>query len=260
MNETHGEIVINLRDVISVFLKRWWIILIATLLGGVLLFGYATATYVPTYKSTAKMYVNNRANDSMGNQIGTSQGDIYAAQALVNTYCEMIKTRMTLEAVIKEAELDYTYERLLSMLSCGSENGTEVLYVSIVSHDPEEAKLIVNTILKVVPERIEDIMEGSSVKTVDPAVSGKRLSSGTTTKAIIGAAIGLVLSCAFFFVYDVMINDTLQTDDWVTDTFGEEIPLLAVIPDVNYSGGKGYGKNKYYRRSYYESNEEGGDK
>ena len=260
MNENRSEIEINLRDVLSVFLKRWWIILIATLLGGALLFGYASATYVPTYKSTAKMYVNNKGNDSFGTQVGTSQGDIYAAQALVNTYCEMIKTRLTLEAVIKEAELDYTYEQLLSMLSCGSVNDTEVFYVSIVSRDPAEAKAIVNTIVKVVPEQIEGIIEGSSVKTVDAAVEGKQLSSGITTKALIGALIGFAIACVFFLVFDVIVNDTLQSDEWVTDTFGEDIPLLAVIPDVNCSGGKGYRKYKYYRNTDYESKTEGGDK
>ena len=258
MNETRGEIEINLKDIFSVLLKRWWLILIATFVGGALLFGYAYATYVPTYQSTAKMYVNNKANDSLGTQVGTSQGDIYAAQALVNTYCEMIKTRRTLEAVITEAELSYTYEQLLSMLSCGSVNETEVFYVSIVCRDPGEAKAIVNTILKVVPVQIEGIIEGSSVKTVDEAVEGKRLSSGIAMKALIGAAAGFVLAAAFFFIYDTVINDTLQSDEWMADVFKDEIPLLAVIPDVNYAGGKGYRKYKYYRRSYYESKTEGG--
>ena len=258
MNETRGEIEINLRDMLSVFLKRWWLILIATFVGGALLFAYAFATYVPTYQSTAKMYVNNKANDSLGTQVGTSQGDIYAAQALVNTYCEMIKTRRTLEAVIEEAQLNYTYEQLLSMLSCGSVNDTEVFYVSIVSRDPGEAKAIVNTILKVVPVQIEGIIEGSSVKTVDEAVEGKQLSSGIPMKALIGAALGFVLAAAFFFIYDTVINDTLQSDEWMADAFKDEIPLLAVIPDVNYAGGKGYRRYKYYRRSYYESKTEGG--
>ena len=258
MNETHGEIEINIRDIISVFLKRWWLILIATVLGGALLFGYAYATYVPTYKSTAKMYVNNKGEGAFGTQVGTSTNDIYAAQALVNTYCEMIKTRLTLEAVIKEAKLDYTYEQLLAMLSCGSVNDTEVFYVSIVSRDPAEAKAIVNTIVKIVPEQIEEIIEGSSVKTVDAAVEGAQLSSGITTKALLGAAIGFVISCLFFFIFDVGINDTLQSEEWVTEAFDEEIPLLAVVPDVNYSGGKGYRKYKYYRHSYYESKTEGG--
>ena len=255
MKETQGEIEINLKDIFGVFLKRWVFILVATLLGAAFLFGYAKATYVPTYQSTAKMYVNNNAKDSFGTQVGTSQSDIYASQALVNTYCEMIKTRLTLEAVIKEAQLDYTYEQLLSMLSCGSVNETEVLYVSIVSRNKDEAKTIVNTILNVAPERIEKIVEGSSVETVDKAVEGKPLSSGIATKTVIGAAIGLVLSCVFFFVYDVIINDTLQSEEWIEESFKGDIPLLAVIPDVNYSSGKGYRKYKYYRHSYYESND-----
>ena len=57
----------------------------------------------------------------------------------------------------------------------------------------------------------------------------------------------------------LVINDTLQTDEWIEDTFKGDIPLLAVIPDVNYSGGKGYRKYKYYRHSYYESKTDGGN-
>lgn len=255
MKETQGEIEINLRDIFGVLLKRWVFILIATILGAGIFFGYAKATYVPTYKSTAKMYVNNNA-DSINTQVGgTSQSDIYASQALVNTYCEMIKARLTLDEVIKRENLGdrYNYEKLLSMLSCGSVNDTEVFYVSIVSTDPIEAKNIVNAIVSVVPEQIEAIIEGSSVKTVDAAVEGKLLSSGITTKTLIGAAIGLVLSCVFFFVYDIIINDTLQSEEWIEESFKGDIPLLAVIPDVNHASGKGYRRYKYYRHSYYES-------
>ena len=118
--------------------------------------------------------------------------------------------------------------------------------------------LLLQIRLKVVPVQIEGIIEGSSVKTVDEAVEGKQLSSGITTKSLLGAAIGLLLSAIFFFVYDAIINDTLQSDEWMADAFKDEIPLLAVIPDVNYAGGKGYRRYKYYRHSYYESKTEGG--
>ena len=250
MNENYGELEINLRDLISVVLKRWWLILLATLLGGVILFGYASATYVPTYKSTAKMYVNNVSSDSSGNKVTTSQGDLIASKALVDTYCEILRSRRTLETVIAEAGLDYSYEQLLSMLSCGSVNETEVFYISIVSEDCIEAKEIVNTIVKVLPDKITGIIDGSSVRTVDSADNGVKLSSGIALKTVLGAAIALILACAFFFVYDVIINDTLQSDEWLTDIYDEEIPLLAVIPDVNYSSNKRYGNNRYYKHNY----------
>ena len=250
MNENYGEIEINLRDLISVVLKRWWLILIATLLGGIILFGYASVTYVPTYKSTAKMYVNNISSDSSGNKVTTSQSDLNASKALVDTYCEIIRSRRTLETVIEEAGLAYSYDELLLMLSCGSVNGTEVFYISIVSDDKVEAQEIVNTIVKVLPDKITGILEGSSVRTVDSADDGILLSSGIALKTVIGAAVAMILACAFFFVYDVIINDTLHTDEWLTDTYDEEIPLLAVIPDVNYSSSKRYGNNRYYKKNY----------
>ncbi|MBQ9116879.1 MAG: hypothetical protein IJY04_07620 [Clostridia bacterium] len=255
MNENQGEIEINLGDILAVLLKRWWMILLVTLLCGALVFGYAYITYTPVYQSTAKMYVNNDASD-IGNMVSISQSDIMAAQQLVNTYCQIIESRLTLEAVIKEAELSYTYEQLLSMISCGSVNETEVFYISVVCGDPGEAKAITNTIVKVLPEKITDVVEGSSVRTVDEAVEGRELSPGFATKAVIGAILGLILSCGIFFVLDILVNDTIQSEDWMADTYKDDIPLLAVIPDVNHSGGKRYGKYKYYRHSYYESKPE----
>lgn len=257
MNENQGEIEINLKDILAVLFKRWWIILLVTLICGALMFGYAYATYTPRYQSTAKMYVNNDASEIGGNLVSISSSDLMAAQQLVNTYCQIIESRLTLEAVIKEAELQYTYEQLLGMISCGSVNETEIFYITVVSRDPGEAKAITNTIVKVLPAKISDVVEGSSVRTVDEAVEGKELSPGFTTKAAIGAILGFIASCALFFVYDVLVNDTLQTEEWMVDAYKGEIPLLAIIPDVNYSGGKHYGKYKYYRHNYYESNTDG---
>ena len=86
--------------------------------------------------------------------------------------------------------------------------------------------------------------------TVDEADEGVLLPSGIALKTVIGAVIGLILATAFFFVYDVIVNDTLNSDEWITDIYNEEIPLLAVIPDVNYSSSKRYGNNRYYKKTY----------
>ena len=249
MNENQNEIEIRIQDILAAFLKRWWLILIATVLGGVLAFGYSYATHVPVYRATAKMYVNNDSISIGATKVSISSSDITAAQSLVNTYCEILQTRLTLEEVIRRAELSYTYEQLLSMVSAGSVNETEIFYISVVSTNPDEAKAIANTIIKVLPEQIATIIEGSSVRTVDEAVTGREIAPGYTQHAAIGALIGLVLSLGLTFVIDVLINDTLESEEWVMNTYRDEIPLLAVIPDVDETGGKRYGK--YYNSYYY---------
>ncbi|MBR2459809.1 MAG: hypothetical protein IKB34_01060 [Clostridia bacterium] len=256
MDENQNEIEIDLKDIFSVLLKRWWSILLVMFLCGAIVFGFVYVTHVPMYESTAKMYVNNDS-DKQGTSV--TQSDIQAAKQLVNTYCQIIESRLTLETVIKEANLPYTYEELLDMISCGSVNATEIFYITVESTDPAESKLITNTIVKVLPQKITDVVEGSSVRVVDEAVDGKELSSRILFKTALGLFAGLVISAVFFFVYDVLINDTLQSEDWVLDAFKQDIPLLAVIPDVNQSSGKRYGRYKYYRRSDYESTTENKD-
>lgn len=250
MDKKEGELEISLSDVLSVILRRWWIILIAIILCSVLVFVYLSVTYVPTYKSTAKMYVNNDSSTINSSLVNISSSDILASQALVNTYCVILKSRVTLDEVIRRSQLDYTYEQLLSMIDCGSVNDTEVLYISVTSTDPAEARAISNGIAKVLSEQITSIIKGSSVKTVDEAVDGQLVASRKLQKVLIVALIAFVAAFGFFFVYDVIINDTLKDEDWLLDTYNSDIPLLAVIPDTNgehtSKGGYGYG---YYRGS-----------
>ena len=266
MNENQNEFEIRIQDILAAFFKRWWLILIAAVLGGVLAFGYSYATHVPVYRSTAKMYVNNESISIGATKVSISSSDITAAQSLVNTYCEILKTRQTLELVNERAGqecagLDYTYEQLLSMLSAGPVNETEIFYITVVSTNPEHAIVIADTITKVLPEQIATIIEGSSVRTVDKAVVSTRIAPRFSQYAAVGALIGLVLSLGLVFVFDVVINDTLESEEWIINTYREEIPLLAVIPDVDETSGKHYGK--YYASHYYatdSSKEEGGTK
>ena len=249
MEENQNEFEIRIQDILAALFKRWWMILIATVLGAGIAFGYSYATYVPQYRAIAKMYVNNTQISFGSTQVSISSGDITAAQSLVNTYCEILQTRLTLEEVIRRAELEYTYEQLLSMVSCGSVNETEILHVTVISTNPKEARAIANTIIEVLPEQISTIIEGSSVRTVDRAVDGREIAPQFTKYASIGGLLGLLFSVSLIVVFDVLINDALESEEWVLNTYREEVPLLAVIPDVDDIGGRGYGK--YYRSYYY---------
>ena len=108
------------------------------------------------------MYVNNSSISVGSTQVNLS--DLTAAQSLVETYMVILKTRGTLEEVIKEANLPYDYEQLSGMIEAGAVNSTEVFSISVTSASPEEAEKIANTIAELLPNRIADIVEGSSVR------------------------------------------------------------------------------------------------
>jgi capsular polysaccharide biosynthesis protein len=59
MNNENEYIQIDLLKIANGLLKRFWAILIATVLGGALLFSYATFYITPLYESSVLLYVNN---------------------------------------------------------------------------------------------------------------------------------------------------------------------------------------------------------
>ena len=86
-----GEYVIDLKMAMTALAKRWWIILLATLIGGLVMLGYARYNYSPQYRATIKLYVTN--NTTAGNVTVISTSDIVAAQTLIPTYNEILLTR-----------------------------------------------------------------------------------------------------------------------------------------------------------------------
>ena len=242
-----GTIEIDLLHILQVFWKKAWFIVLMALLCGVLGFCYSTFRMTPKYQSKVLVYVNNQTLSFGSSSVSISSQDITASQSLVDTYIVILKTRKTLNEVIKRANLDKSYESLSDMVSAAAVNETEVFTITVTSSNPYEAELIVNTIADVLPEKIAEVVEGSSAKIVDYGVVNTNKVSPVRTKyAAIGVLIGAVIACGILVVLDLM-NDLIQDESYLERY---KIPILAVIPDLlGASAGKKYGK-KYYDYNY----------
>ena len=197
MNNNHEEMEIDLLRLIqALWRKAWAIVLVAAIFGSCFLAG--TAMFIkPKYKANALMYVNSSNISLGGAKVSISQAELSAAQTLVDTYIVILNTRMTLEDVIEQSGVSYTYEELIEseMIQAAAVNGTEVFSVEVTSTDPKEAELLANTIARVLPEKIASIVEGSSARIVDYAVvPAKKASPSLTKNALIGAILGIVLA------------------------------------------------------------------
>lgn len=238
-NEEYLEI-----DLIQLMRALWRhvvVIILAMILGGSA--GFALAHYVipAKYQASALLYVNNNSLSVGSTSISLS--DLSASQTLVDTYIAILKTRLTLNDVIEQAGVDYTFEQLKGMIGAKSVNGTEIFEVTVTSTDPQEAERIANTIVKVLPGKITQIMDGSSVRTVDLAVVPENRCSPSLQKyMIVGALIGMLFSCGIVVLRE-LLNEQIMSEDDLIQTYG--LPVLAVIPDMlAVQTGKSYGS--YY--------------
>ncbi len=254
---------IDLMQILRALWNRAWAVILAAAIGAAVFFSYATFGIKPLYSSEALFYVNNSSFNVGSTSFSISASQISAAQDLVSTYLVILKARATLNDVIEEADLDYSYNQLKSMISASSVNGTEIFRVSVTSHDPKEAEQIANTIADILPSKIADVVDGSSVRIVDYAVIPTSKSSpDITTYTAIGMLVGLAVACAIVIILE--ITDTqIHSEDYLLESY--DLPVLAVIPDLsdrkksnqyyyyNY-------KNRSYQNGYENAAKQNADK
>lgn len=209
--------------------NAWAIVLAATVFGGAAL-AYTAIAVTPLYTAEALMYVNSSNISVGGTKVSISQGELTAAQSLIKTYAVILNTRSTLNDVIEQSGVDYTYEELSGMISAASVDDTEVFSIQVTSPDPKEAQLLANTITQVLPEKISSVVEGSSVRIVDYAVVPARKASPSLSRnTMMGAMLGFFLACCVIVVMELMDNQ-IHDSDYLIQSY--DIPVLAVIPDL----------------------------
>lgn len=229
MKSNEQYLQINLLQIMQALREKLWIIVLFTVFcGGSALVG-AKLLIQPSYQASAMMYVNNTSTaDSQYKKIDAS--DLNAAQSLVDTYIVVLYTKQTLNEVISKADVDYSYKELVKMIDAEAVNSTEVFEIQVTSHDPGEAAHIANTIVEVLPKRISDVIEGSSVRIADYAVVPEKPSfPNIILFTVAGIFLGLIGSCFSILLFE-LLNDEIREGEDLTQIYG--FPVLALISDL----------------------------
>lgn len=245
------EVEIDLRQLLQVLWHKLWLIVLAMFLFAGAAFAATYYFVTPLYTATAKLYVNNTAFALGSTKADISSADIAASQSLVDTYIVILETRTTLEQVIAEADLDYTYSQLTEMIAVAAVNGTEIFQIDVKSPNPVEAKLIANTIAEVSPNAIAQIVDGSSARVVDYAITPATISSPNyQLNTMIGALLGIVISC-LLVVLQMMLNEIIQSEEDLTQRY--DLPILTVIPNIRTGKSDNAYRNNYKKRAAYRA-------
>ncbi|MCD8380907.1 MAG: Wzz/FepE/Etk N-terminal domain-containing protein, partial [Lachnospiraceae bacterium] len=221
--------VIHLDELFKLLLKHIAVILLSTVLLAGAAYVYSAYFITPLYQSSIKMYVNNSVNSSTSTSITSS--DITASQYLVETYAVVLTSYPTLNEVIEQTGVPYTYDELCSMISTSAIDETEVFKVTVTSADPVEAAEIANAIAEIAPDEIADIISGSSVKVIEYArVATSKSSPNVKKYLLLGAMAGFVLSCGCIMLLSLLQNG-LTTEEKIRRDFKDKA-VLSVIPQM----------------------------
>ena len=186
--------------------KMHWIVLtalIGAVIAGVLVFKVIT----PIYEATSKLYI-------VGSDTTISLSDLQIGSNLAADYSEVFKNWHVHELVDKRLNLDYSYTKLSEMLKVSNPQNTHVIYVSVKSPDPQEAKMIADTYAQVAREFIATKMDMREPNIFEEAkLPDKPVSPKKTRDIVIGFAIGALLAMAMITIKYLSDDRILSSED-----------------------------------------------
>jgi len=249
----NDEILINMHQIVHDVKTRIITVMLVSVLTAAAAFAITYLFIEPKYEAVASMYVNNSSFSFGSTSFSISSSELSASNSLAQTYIYLLNSRTTLEAVISDTGIDYTYEELRKhVISSTVISGTAAFEVTVTSSDPSEAELIANSVAKILPERISEIVDGSSVRIVDYAIIPAHRASPSYTKSVLIGGFSGAFMALLWIVIKSIVRETedrvLRSADDITDLF-PQLRVLSVIPDMQMTQKKGY----YYYSSYYGS-------
>lgn len=222
-----GERTVDLMRIGKLLLKRFWVIVLVAASCAVAAYLYAKVMITPTYRSSFTAYVNNRITTE--GSANTSSGDLTASVGLSYVYENIIESRGVFKeaaALCDEAIYQYSYTCVSAVVS----DTAPILTVYVETEDPDLSKQMADAIAAVAPEHVASVVEGSSMRIIDPPYrSGAPYTPNTARYINFGFILGLLASVAVIVCADLIRDHVSGTDD-LENRYA--IPVIGQIPDV----------------------------
>lgn len=238
MDERVSGVEINLLELAVVYLRRWWVIALCFLVSVSIAVGVVWKFVTPMYQAKVSIYVSNSRSQE-GAELLTN-ADIVAAQRLVNTYINIVKSDRVIDLMSEALNDDYSPSELADAMRAEQLNETEIFCVYVRHADPAEAARIANVAAEVVPAELSDLIEGTSARVIDTAkIPTSRYSPSYSKAAFVGGIFGIVLALIVLTI--VYLRDThIKDENDLTELF--DLPVLGRIPNFEViSSGSSYG-------------------
>lgn len=229
MNNTQvqmdDEIEIDLGELFQVLLKNWLWILLSTL--GCAILGLLITVFliVPKYRAEATMIVNTRQDQTSS----ITNDQITSAQKLVDTYSIIITSRSVIDPIMKELNIEKSYENFIDDITVESVNNTQVMSIQVEDQDPEIALQVVQKIVARAPDVIIKTVEAGSVNVVsEPYVdSEKPVSPSKVKNTAIAGFLGLFLSSGIILMI-AFLDNTFKSEEDIQKQLG--LVTIGIIP------------------------------
>ena len=221
---------INLKEIIDLFWRRKFFIIICCLLGAIAGLIYTMKFVTPKYTATSSLILVQ--TDSSGSASAVTTSDVTLADKLIETYKELARSKSVINEVIEELNLKLSYSKVKSEINVQAVTGTQMLRISVTDEDPNRATAIANTLSQVFSHKVEEIYKIDNINVVDDAETPVSPSNINHKKdVLLFVVVAFVLSIVVIFLINVLDTTVSQSTDFER-TLG--IKVIAEIPNCEF--------------------------
>ena len=216
----------SLVDPIQVVRRRWWVIMLVTIIVSGLALGFSLLQQ-PAYESSVKFLVGQ----GQGGDGGNLQNEVQGLQQISETMVEAVATRPVAQEVIDKLGLTMSAELFLRNLNAEQVGGSQFIEVSYQDPDPKTAQRIANSVGDTFSEQVSEVSPSASAITatvweraVEPT---SPVSPDPIRNVILALILGVMLGVGLAFLLD-RLDDNWRSPEEVEQVSG--VPTFVVIP------------------------------
>ncbi len=224
---------LTISNIVSIILKRIWLVIIVAVLCGALAFGYCSFLATPVYRANTSILITNGGIITESSDDSIQTNDLSASIYLVDTCVDILKSQKIYKDLSTALGEKYSYSSLKGGFSI-SRRDEESLFIDISfrSTDKEEAKIIVNAFTQLAPSYTEEILPSVTVEILDTADSTSCVYPQTLSTTVVFAMLGAAVICILLVLIATLDQAIKDEEDFMAHF---DIPVLGSVPDFDNS-------------------------
>lgn len=217
---------INLEDLLFECVKKWYIVVITTLMTLIFATIYTFVLQTPMYSSTSKIMIFNKQQIASIADLELSSS-IY----LTRDFTEIINDKFILEDVSDALGNKYSASQIKSFIKINNPQNTRIIEITVLSPNAEDSKRIADSICDISQSKLVELMGLDRITTISYGSVAKTQSSPNVfNNLLLGFFLGLIISfcvVVILFAIDNKISNVQDIEKYVG------LSVLATIPYNN---------------------------
>ncbi len=218
---------VDLMDFVFIFIRRWKLIMLLGILGGIVGVFFA-ATRPKIYKAEMLLMVSK---DGGITSSSLNEEELSVNRKLAATYTEIAKNSVILKNIIKKYELNITLKELKNDVTISSIGNTELLRLTYTNSDPILAAVIANEIGNEFMLKVCDIMNFKNLKVVELAeVEREALPQKRALIVAISLVLSIIMGCTIAIIIEIISKKIYKVKDIERIL---KAPIIGLLPNLN---------------------------